>query len=62
MAMHAAFYLLNDLIELLWKDIRNVFFLFASASLISTDLSRQNLTDLQMRPHLMERVVLSLIV
>lgn len=26
MAMHAAFYLLNDLIELLWKDIRNVYF------------------------------------
>ncbi len=26
MAMRAAFYLLNDLIELLWKDIRNVYF------------------------------------
>lgn len=26
-------------------------FLFASASLISTDSSSQNLTDLQMKPH-----------
>lgn len=28
-----------------------VIFLFASASLISTDSSSQNLTDLQKRPH-----------